>query len=76
MSKHVNTSFSHDSTIVFTHILLTFSVLLKNVIEMFIDVSKRMGGLRINSGLPTLENSFDKIGGDKLLVRNIYCTGV
>ena len=43
---------------------------------MFIDFSKHMGDLGINSGLPTLENSFGQIGEDKLFVRRVYGTGV
>ena len=43
---------------------------------MFIDFSKHMGDLGINSGLPTLENSFGKLREDKLVVRRVYDTGV
>ena len=50
--------------------------MLKNAIEMFIDFSKHMGDLGINSGLPSLENSFGEIGDDKLVVRRVYYSGV
>ena len=66
----------HDFTIVFTNILLTFSVLLNNAIEMFIDVSKNMGYLGINYGLPTLKDSFDELVEDKLIIRRVYGTCV
>ena len=66
----------NDNTIVFTHILLTFSLLLNKTIETFIDFLKHVGDLGINSGLPTLENSFDELGEDKLVFRGVYDTGV
>ena len=35
-----------------------------------------MGDFVINSGLLSIENSFGKLGEDKLLVRRVYGTGV
>ena len=58
----------HDFTIVCTNALLTFSVLLKNAIEILIDVSKHMGDVRINLGLPNLEYIFGELREDKLFV--------
>ena len=43
---------------------------------MFIDFSKHMGDLGINSGLPSLENSFGELGEDELVVRRVYDAGV
>ena len=39
---------------------------------MSIDFLKHMGDPGINSGLPTLENSFGKLGEDILFVRRVY----
>ena len=66
----------HDITNVFKYILLAFYVVLKKAIEMFIDFLKHMGDLGINSGLHSLENSFVKLGEDKLSVRRVYDAGV
>ena len=49
------------------YILLTFSVLLKKFIKMFIDVLKHKGDPGINFGLPTLENSIGKLGENILI---------
>ena len=76
MSKHVNTAFLRDIIIVFTNILLTCSLFPNNVIEMFIESSENMGDLGINSGLPSLENSFGELEEDKFVVRRVYGTGV
>ena len=35
-----------------------------------------MGDPGINSGIPTLENSFGELREDKLIVRRVYGTGV
>ena len=43
---------------------------------MFIDSSKHVGDPGINSGPPTLENSFGKIGENILFVRRVYDAGV
>ena len=43
---------------------------------MFIDFSKQMGDPGINSGLPTLENNFGKLGENILFVRRVYDAGV
>ena len=59
-------------TNVFKYIILTFFVIMKKFIKMFIDFSKHMGDPGINYGLPTLENSFGKLGEDKLVVRRVY----
>ena len=50
--------------------------MLKNAIETCTDFSKHIGDLGINSGLPTLEICFGKLGEDKLVVRRVYDTGV
>ena len=63
-------------TNVFKYILLTFSVVLNKFIKIFVDFSKHMGDPGINSGLPSLENSFGKIGGNILFVRRVYDAGV
>ena len=54
------------------YILMTFSVLLNKFIKMFIDFSKYNGDPRINSGLPTLANSFGELGENILFVRRVY----
>ena len=66
----------HDFTIVFTYILLTFSVFLNNSIETLIDFLKHMGDVGVNYGCATLEDSFSKLGEDKLFFRRSYGTGV
>ena len=43
---------------------------------MFIEPSKHMGDPGINSGLPSLENSFGELREDKLVVRRLYDAGV
>ena len=58
----------HDITNVFKYILLTFSVVLNEAIEMSIDFSKHMGDLGINYGLTSLENSFGKLREDNILL--------
>ena len=63
-------------TIVFTHILLNFSVLINNDIETFIDFSLHLGDLGINYGLPTIEDSFVKLGEENIFVRRVYGTCV
>ena len=45
-------------------------------IKMFIYFSKQKGDLGINYGLPTLENSFGKLGENILFVRRVYDAGV
>ena len=45
-------------------------------IKILIDFSKQKGDLGINSGLPTLANSFGKLGGNILFVRMFYDAGV
>ena len=49
---------------------------MNNAIETFIEFSKHMGDLGINSGLPTIENSFGKLGENKLVVRTVFGIGV
>ena len=63
-------------TNVFKYILLAFSALMNKAIKIFIDFSKYMGDPRINSGLPTLENSFGELGENILFVRRVYDAGV
>ena len=43
---------------------------------MFIYFSKQKGDPGINSGLPTLEISFGKLGENVLFVRSVYDAGV
>ena len=61
----------HDITNVFKYILLTFSVVLNEAIEMSIDFSKHMGDLGINYGLTSLENRFGKLREDNIFVRRV-----
>ena len=56
----------------FTHLFC----IAENSIETFIDFSKHMVDLGINSGLPTLENSLGKSGGNKIVFGRVYDTGV
>ena len=58
----MNTGFLNDMNNIFKYILQTLFVILIKFIKMFIDFSKHMGDPGINSGLPTLENSFGKLG--------------
>ena len=63
-------------TNVFKYILLNFSVVMNKFIKMFIDFLKHMGYPGINSGLPTIENSFGELGENILFVRRVYDAGV
>ena len=56
----------------FKYILLTFSAVLNKFIKMFLDFSKHMGDPEINSGIPTLENSFGRLWVNILFVRRVY----
>ena len=66
----------NDNTLVFTHILLNFSVLLNNAIEMFIDFLKHMRDPEINSELTTLEISFGELREYEVVFRRVYGIGV
>ena len=50
--------------------------MLNKFIKMFIDVSKHMGDPEINSGLPTLGNSFFTLGGNIPFVIRVYDAGL
>ena len=60
----------------FTHFLLTFSIFPKNSIDMFIEFSKHMEDLGINSVPAALEDSFGELGEDEVVVRRVYVIDV
>ena len=49
--------------------------MMKYAIETFLDFSKHIRDLRINSVLATFENSFGEFGEDEVVVRRVYGTG-
>ena len=63
-------------TIVFTPPLLTFSILLNNGIQTFIEFSTHLGDLGIDLGITCLEQYFGELWEDEIDVRSVHETYV